>query len=51
MGFPKEEVVKALRAAYNNPDRAIEYLFSVYYIDIPYYLNCKGIPENIGLNT
>ena len=28
MGFPREDCLKALRAAYNNPDRAIEYLLT-----------------------
>lgn len=34
MGFPKEEAMRALRAAFNNPERAIEYLMT-------------GIPENV----
>lgn len=50
MGFPRADIDRAMRAAFFNPDRAVEYLLNVSIDDLNIVVlanTIQGIPENV----
>ena len=51
MGFPKEKCLAAMRAAFNNPERAIDYLLNVFLLKLRGFLKIfNSLNSHYNLN-